>query len=607
MESSPSEQQQTVKLWQKFFSASSETDYYRNWLSLQCHIVPQARQAILVLRQDKGVAPIAQWPAVVEDPQQFSSLFEQVLEERCGLIDPLPEAGCYQMAYPLIIDGEISVILALEVRVPREEVLHQIMRQLQWGIGWLELFFRRRQVVENATVLTRLQKAVDLLAAAFGADNFHSATTAFVSELAVAMQCERVSLGFAHNRSIRLEAVSHSSHFNDKMNLSRAIVQAMEEAIIQRKEIVYPPETKAELSILREHEQLARLQNNSCIASFPLYHHERYIGVLSCERPEGENFSQDDLDYFRAVVALVTPALELLEKQERPLIKKMGDAARQQLRRLFGPRYVGRKLIAALFLGAVVFCTFAKGEYRLTAQTELEAMVRRAVVAPYDGYIDQAPARAGDVVDAGALLCTLDDRDLRLERLAHLSQRAQLERQHQNAVAKYDRAQATIINARLEQATAELRLVEAKLSRSQLSAPFAGLLVSGDLSQRLGGAVDKGEILFEVTPLSGYRVILQVDERWIEDVRVGQLGKLVLASRPESLYPFTISQITPLTASEDGRTFFRVEAKLDTIDSGLRPGMEGIGKISIDRRLLISIWTRELREWLRLFFWRWMP
>ena len=62
-----------------------------------------------------------------------------------------------------------------------------------------------------------------------------------------------------------------------------------------------------------------------------------------------------------------------------------------------------------------------------------------------------------------------------------------------------------------------------------------------------------------------------------------------------------------LFRSENGRNFFRVEARLATIDNSLRPGMEGVGKISVDRRRLISIWTRELIEWLRLWLWRWLP
>jgi len=39
----------------------------------------------------------------------------------------------------------------------------------------------------------------------------------------------------------------------------------------------------------------------------------------------------------------------------------------------------------------------------------------------------------------------------------------------------------------------------------------------------------------------------------------------------------------------------------------LRPGMEGIGKVTIDRRRLIWVWTHEAIDWVRLQLWRWIP
>jgi hypothetical protein len=600
-------EQQLPGLWERFSGAASEDEYCSHWLALQCHLIPQCVQAILVLRREPSFVPIAHWPAPNDTPQQFTALIEQVVEQQCGLIHALATDHHFLAAYPLILDEQVMAIIALEVRVREENDLRQVMGLLQWGIAWLEVFFRRQRAHEDAAILFRLQKAVDLLATALGAGDFQAASTAFVTELASAMECDRVSLGFIRNRHVRLEAVSHSAHIGDKMNLTRAIALAMDESLLQRRELLYPPEGGTDILILRDHEHLSRQQNGSKVASFPLYQDDRYFGVLTCERPADLPFCPRDLEFFRAVSALVAPALSLMEQNDRSLAAKISDAVKLQLQRLFGPHYVGRKLLAAAILGLLLFFTVAKGEYRLAAQTTLEGMVRRAVVAPFDGYIDQAPARAGDVVEQGALLCTLDDRDLRLERLARISQKSQLQRQHQNAVAKYDRAEAAIIEARLEQASAELELIEAKLQRTRLAAPFPGLLISGDLSQRLGGAVDKGEVLFEVTPLDAYRVILEVDERWIADVRVGQQGSLVLAAQPDKNYQFTISQITPLATAEEGRNFFRVEARLATVDPGLRPGMEGIGKISVDRRHLIAIWTREMIEWLRFFLWRWLP
>jgi len=98
-----------------------------------------------------------------------------------------------------------------------------------------------------------------------------------------------------------------------------------------------------------------------------------------------------------------------------------------------------------------------------------------------------------------------------------------------------------------------------------------------------------------------------VDERRIADVRAGQRGELVLFSLPGQEYGFTVSKITPIAKAEEGRNYFRVEAALDSVDTNLRPGMEGVGKVDVDRRRLALIWVRDMREWLTLLLWKWLP
>ena len=75
---------------------------------------------------------------------------------------------------------------------------------------------------------------------------------------------------------------------------------------------------------------------------------------------------------------------------------------------------------------------------------------------PLKGYVAEARVRAGDVVEHSDVLATLDDRDLKLERLKWSSQRLQLSKQYDEAMAKHDRAQINIISAQTAQADAQL-------------------------------------------------------------------------------------------------------------------------------------------------------
>jgi len=150
-----------------------------------------------------------------------------------------------------------------------------------------------------------------------------------------------------------------------------------------------------------------------------------------------------------------------------------------------------------------------------------------------------------------------------------------------------------------------LDLVESRLERTTLRAPFAGFVISGDLTQRLGGAVQQGEVLFEVAPLDAYRVILWVDEHQIADIAEGDTGTLVLKALPDENYTISVTRMTPITEAREGGNYFRVESLLESPSPRLRPGMEGVGKIEVGERKLISIFTQPLIRWLKLQYWAW--
>ena len=89
--------------------------------------------------------------------------------------------------------------------------------------------------------------------------------------------------------------------------------------------------------------------------------------------------------------------------------------------------------------------------------------------------------------------------------------------------------------------------------------------------------------------------------------RHNQQRRLALTALPGEQLPLTVQRITPVAIAEDGVSYFRVEAHLDEPVPGLRPGMEGVAKIEIERRHMLWIWTHGLTDWLRLWAWSWLP
>lgn len=452
-----------------------------------------------------------------------------------------------------------------------------------------------------------LRTILGSVATAVHPERYAEAATACVTALAGQCACDRVSLGMVKNGTVSVQALSHSARFDRKTDLLQTIGAAMEEALDQRAPVVFPPSPGHSMQITQAHQQLANRYGSRAICSIPLQAHGKTIGVLTFERGTERPFDEQTVAVCEALGGLTGPVLELKRREDRWLVVKSWDAGREQLAALVGPGHLVLKMAAVLVATVLIAFATITGNFHVTAKAVLEGEVQRAAVAPFQGFLQTAPVRAGDVVQEGQVLATLQDHDLRLERLKHLSHREELNNQYRKALADRDAPKVEIAAAQLRQVEAELELASDKLARTQILAPFDGVVVTGDWSQHLGAPVEEGKVLFEVAPLDTYRIVLQVDEHDIAPMAVGQLGYLVLSAMPNETIPFTVDKITPVSTPKDGRNFFRAEARLTTPSSQLRPAMEGVGKVDIDQRRLIWIWTHDAFDWVRLKLWAWLP
>lgn len=608
---------QEFDLWHQFAEATDLKTFCQSWLSLQCNMIGDVRSAMVLLgAPDRGpFSPVAVWPAPDVNVTHLAASAERALKERRGLLlrnDPAsPQESRpsenLQISYPVEILGKIHGVVVLEVKDRPSQGVQAIMRQLHWGSAWLEVMFQRADILKTEETNERLKGALDLVTSVVEQERFQPSAMAFVTRLATQLECERVSLGFEHRKRSRVSALSHSAEFGKQMNLLRAIGSAMDEAIDQKATIVYPSPRDGVPLVTRAHEELSRQHGAGTILTIPIRKEDKYFGGLTLERPAHKPFDEEEIKLCEMAGSMVGPILYVKKREDRWLVTKAGESLATQLKKLIGPGHLAFKLISILIVALMVFFYFAEWDYRVSAPTTLEGTIQRAICAPFDGFISDARVRAGDVAKAGDILCVMDDRDLKLERLKWASQKEQLLKQHREAMAKHERPQILILQARMDQADAQIALLDEQLARAKVTAPFNGVIMKGDLSQSLGAPVERGQVLFEMAPLDSYRVIIEVDERDISRIALGQRGELVLSSMPHQVFPLVIEKITPVSIAREGRNFFRVEARLENNTERLRPGMEGIGKVMIDRRRLIWIWTHELTDWLRLKLWTWIP
>lgn len=586
------------------------------WLILQCRAIAGARRGLITHGEpgQKSYAPLTFWPEGKGGTLALLATAQAAEQERRGVLRGPPQAETsaegaevFHIAHPLLVDSLLFGAVAIELSAAGEDELRKAMRNLQWGIGWIESWLRRTQGGRSAPEQKRLSAVLDVVGASVDNERLHAAAAAVATELATTLECERVSIGFLHGRHVKVRALSHSAQFARRSNMVEQIGAAMDEALDQRATLIYPaPEEKSPL-LLQQHQKLARAHGESALCTIPLLRQEKIVGALCLERPGAVGFDAATVEYCEAVAAMVGPILEIRRREEQWLLGKMWGSLRSFAQRLLGHGHAGFKLAALALTGLTTFLALAQGPYRVAAETRVEGLVQRVIAAPIDGYIKTAHRRAGDIVSQGDVLAELDDRELLLERAKWASEQQQQLSRYRDALAKSNRADIAVLKAQLGQVEAEAALVAEKLTRLQLSAPFSGVVVSGDLSQALGAPVVQGDALFRVAPLDAYRVILEVDERDAVQVGAGKTGELVLSGQVDAVLPFRVEKVTPVAEARDGRNYFRVEAKLDQTPRFLRPGMKGIGKIHVGERKLVWIWTHTLVDWIRLTWWSYWP
>jgi multidrug resistance efflux pump len=449
----------------------------------------------------------------------------------------------------------------------------------------------------NAATILRLQATL------LSRDTFEEAAAAMAAELAALLRFDRVAIGFLHGRHVTVTTVSGAQDIKSRSELPDLARAAMEEAVEQRATIAFPTSATDKPRITFGHAQFVQRMGGS-IFSVPLVSRREIFGAATFVRFDATPTSPAEVTQCERAMTLIAPVLQLRHGAAMPWQTRATRTLGATFERIREPGNVAAKAIVALVLAVAAAVAFLPVQYRVSAPARLEGAVQRALVAPADGFLRQVNVKPGDSVKTGQVLAELAEDDLHLERRKWESERAQYENSASAALARTDRTQFVINQAKADEAGAQLDLIGKQLERGHIVAPFDGVVIQGDLSQSLGAPVERGDVLMTIAPAGEYRVLVEVDERDIEDVQAGKAGYLALGAFEKSLQ-FTVERVTPMATSRGGRNFFEVEGKLVDAPASMRPGAQGVGKIEADDRTIAWICTRRVAQWMRTTLWSW--
>ncbi len=427
------------------------------------------------------------------------------------------------------------------------------------------------------------------------------ALRALADAVARAFACDRVAVGgIPATRSV-VAAISGVSGFDGKSVPMLELAAALKEITVEGVVLRYP-NADSQRPVPPAHRALMDARKCAAMLSIPLVDGNKVVGSLLLERDKP--FSSAEATRLQQLVALVSPIVALKQLEALGPGQRLMRSASRHADGLFGLRNPGKKLGLIFALILVLWSTQHQQTFAVASTASIEPRLQRAVVAGSTGYLEQVEKRAGDRVKAGDVLARLDVEALQMERIKLKGEVEKIAREQRATLAQRERTRVRVLSAKRVQAEKQIEFLDAQIRRAVLRSPIDGVIVAGDLSEMVGGPVERGQLLFTVASLEDYLLVLMVNEADVGNISRGDTGRLRLRSLPNEIFAFEVSDITPVSVAQEGANQFRIEAMLPDSPSIIRPGMGGVAKIDVGSRALSWIWTHEFLNWAQLQLWR---
>lgn len=521
----------------------------------------------------------------------------------------------YCLVTILRAQGQAVAVSAVITRCMNTDRAKQRLQSMQLVAGYFELFTLRHEAEQTRSKAESHQHVLQLATAAASAEGFAQAATNLCNELANRAGASRVSLGWLRGDRIKVKALSHTEEFDKKQELIVTLQRVMEECSDQEEIVHYDPNGKSSENVTREAAALSRTQGGTIVLSLPLRQRAEVVGVITLEFLPNTQISPQVAHGLAVAVELLAPQLYDRYQNDRYIITKAGLSVKDQLQHVTGPRYTLAKVIIAASLLAIILVLVIHPMYHVSASFTFAAPDKVDVAAPYEGAIqetgrkaDGEPLRPGDMVHAGDMLAVMDTNELRQKLEQALREReAAAAEEHKDLGTPGKVSDANIARARKEAADAEARLYEMQISQAKVVAPHDGLILKGDLSDKIGQKVPLGEELFLIAANNDLRPEMSVNERDIQNVKVGAIGHFATESLPSEDYPFKVTRILPTPEAKEGSNSFIVYGEIapdiKKAHPDWRPGLAGEARIDVGNKSLGWIWTHRLIDFLRLKLW----
>jgi hypothetical protein len=589
-------------------------EFWPRFLAAVQQLTSADHLTVLVRKRGEDWRRVTDWPREPAPSRLISTFFGGAAEfatralaapgGMAVVLDPKdgPGAGNFVIGVPLNLAQDDECVLIGVVSEISEPAAREIALRLALAAEVPGSYQRNFAAQQAKADVEKLASVLDLTVSVSDEKKFLPTALTFCNGLATRFQCDRVSLGWLERGWVRLRAISRTDQFDRQMAAAQALEVAMEEALDQDDEIVWPAPPGASV-MSRDHERFGKEHHAAHLCSVPLRSGGEPIAVITCER-NAAPFSEAELQQLRLSADLAAPRLVALKQEEQWLVARWASALRARSARLIGPEHTWAKLLALGIVAVLALLFFLRVPYRVEGNFVLRSDHLTYLAAPFDGYIDQVAVRPGDRVKAGARLLKLKTAELEVEESYALADVNRYQREAEKARAAKQLAEMRIAEAMANQAAARLNLVRYHIQEATLVSPFDGVVIEGDLRDRIGSPVKTADVLMKVAQIEALYVEAEVNERDVHEILGQESGEIAFVAQPKQKFPVQLTTVEKAAVPKsDGNVFLVRCAVSQRPEPWWRPGMSGVCKIDIGRRSLWWILTHRTVDFLRLKLW----
>lgn len=530
-------------------------------------------------------------------------------EKSAALFRPLPGEPnrCATAVLQPLPGGQARIVLVVTLPPPPTESDQLLAQDRLRSLVSAAPAYQVQHALQRArSDVGHFSNVLDLMTMLNGQEKFVGAGMLLVNELSSRLRSDRVSLGWLNKEYIRVKVVSHMENFSKNMEGVQELEAAMEEAFEQDAEVMWPvsPDEADAPLISRDHQRFAETQTAGHVVSVPIRDQDQPVAVLTLER-KSDPYTEAELRWLRLCADQIGPRMIHLEATDVWFGKRGARRVMKAAKSLVGVEHTGWKILGIIGVLLMAFLFFGRWPHRLRGDFELKSENVRVLPAPFNGFIDEAVVDKGQLVSSGQLLLQMDTRELLIEKASALADVSRYTREMEKARASRELANMQMSAAMAEQAVARLDLVNDRLLRAKLTAPFDGAVVDGDLRDRAGAPVRQGDVLFRIARWDAMRVTADLDESDIDYLKPGAEARLIFASRPEEPVKARVLSVEPMAQTRESQNVFVAQLVIETDEEPWwRPGMSGTVRVDAGKRRPIWILTRRTLDYFRLR-WGW--